>query len=87
MKVIVLATSLVFGGGCLLNGSTASGSSAHSIQSAHCNAKFPVGEPRLNILVQPKRDITGTGGNRNIPFTAKVKPDGTVDFFRPDGSL
>ena len=78
MKVAVLATSLVF---------VASSSNAHSIQSAYCNAEFAVGEPRLNILVQPNGDITGTGGKQAIPFTTKVKPDGTVDFFRPDGSL
>jgi hypothetical protein len=41
----------------------------------------------LNILVQPNGNIAGTGGKQNIPFTAKVKPDDTVDFFRPDGSL
>ena len=78
MKVVVLAASLVF---------VTSSGNAHSIQSAYCNAKFPVGEPMLNILVQPDGTITGTGGKRAIPFTTKVKPDGTVDFFRPDGSL
>jgi hypothetical protein len=78
MKVIVLAASLVF---------IASSGNAHSIKSAYCNGKFPVGEPMLNIVVQPDGSISGTGGARNIPFTAKVKPDGTVDFFRPDGSL
>jgi hypothetical protein len=78
MKVVVLAASLVF---------VASSGNAHSIKSAYCNAKFTVGEPQLNILVQPNGDIVGTGGARAIPFTAKVKPDETVDFFRPDGSL
>ena len=60
---------------------------AHSLKSAYCNAKFAVGEPRLNIVVQPDGSISGTGGGQNIPFTARVKPDGTVDFLRPDGSL
>lgn len=78
MKVIVLAAGLVL---------VASSGNAHSIKSAYCNAKFAVGEPMLNILVQPDGNITGTGGKQNIPFTTKVKPDGTVDFFRPDGSL
>ena len=78
MKFVVLAASLVF---------LASSANAHSIKSAYCNAKFSVGEPRLNILVQPDGTISGTGGKRAIPFTAKVKADGTVDFFRPDGSL
>ena len=78
MKVAVLAASLVL---------AASSCNAHSIKSAYCNAQFPVGEPMLNILVQPDGNISGTGGKRAIPFTTKVKPDGTVDFFRPDGSL
>ena len=78
MKVVVLAAALVF---------VASSANAHSIKSAYCNAKFPVGEPMLNILVQPDGNITGTGGKNAVPFTTKVKPDGTVDFFRPDGSL
>ena len=78
MKGIILAAIMVF---------TVSGASAHSIKSAYCNAKFRVGEPMLDILVQPDGTISGTGGARKIPFTAKEKPDGTVDFFRPDGSL
>ena len=78
MKTLAIATLLVF---------VATGAGAHSIKSAYCNAKFPVGEPMLNILVQPDGTISGTGGRRNIPFTAKAKPDGTVDFFRPDGAL
>jgi len=78
MKVIVLAASLVF---------IASSGNAHSIKSAYCNAKFSVGEPKLNIVVQQDGTISGTGGGLNTPFTAKVRPDGTVDFFRPDGRL
>jgi hypothetical protein len=78
MRAAVLAASLVF---------TVSGAHAHSIKNAYCNAKFAVGEPMLNILVHPDGTISGTGGRRNIPFTAKVKPDETVDFFRPGGSL
>ena len=78
MRRLVVALGLVF---------IATGADAHSIKSAYCNAKFPVGEPRLNILVQPDGTISGTMGPRNIPFTAKLKPDGTADFFRPDGAL
>jgi len=78
MKTVIIAASLVF---------TISGVDAHSIKSAYCNAQFKVGEPMLNIVVQPDGTISGTGGRREIPFTAKVKPDGTVDFIRPDGSL
>ena len=78
MKVVVLAASLVF---------VAGSGNAHSIKSAYCNAVFAVGEPRLNILVQPDGSISGTGGKQAIPFTAKVKPDDTVDLYRPDGSL
>jgi hypothetical protein len=78
MKAVILAASLVF---------TVSGAHAHSIKSAYCNAKFAVGEPMLDILVQPDGTISGTGGRRKVPFTASVKPDGAVDFMRPDGSL
>src|SRR5690349_10082066 len=78
MKGFLIVASLIF---------AANSSNAHSIKSAYCNAKFPVGEPMLNIVVQPDGNIYGTGGASNIPFTAKVRPDGTVDFFRPDGSL
>ena len=78
MKVVVLAVSLVF---------VASSGDAHSIKSAYCNAQFEVGQPMLNILVQPNGTIIGTGGKQQIPFTAKVNPDETVNFFRPDGSL
>jgi len=78
MKAIILAAGLVF---------VVNSASAHSIKSAYCNAQFPVGEPRLNILVQPDGSISGTGGARNTPFTTKVKTDGTVDFFRPDGTV
>jgi hypothetical protein len=78
MKVAVLAASLVFAAGS---------GNAHSIKSAYCNGKFSPGEPMLNILVQPNGNISGTGGKQAIPFTTQVKPDGTVDFFRPDGSL
>jgi hypothetical protein len=78
MKVVLLAAGLTF---------AASSGNAHSIKSAFCNAKFSVGEPMLNILVQPGGNISGTGGRQNIPFTVRVRPDGTVDFFRPDGSL
>ena len=78
MKTAIFAASLVF---------TVSGATAHSIKSAYCNGQFAVGQPMLNILVQADGTISGTGSRRNIPFTVKVKPDGTVDFFRPDGSL
>ena len=78
MKVAVLAAGLVL---------IAGGGNAHSIKSAYCNGKFAPGEPMLNILVQPNGTISGTGGQQAIPFTARVKPDETVDFFRPDGSL
>jgi hypothetical protein len=64
-----------------------SGANAHSIKSAYCNAKFANFEPKLNILVQPDGNISGTGGAQPTPFTAKANADGTVDFFRPDGSL
>jgi hypothetical protein len=77
-KVFVLVASLVF---------VASSGNAHSIKSAYCNGVFPPGEPKLNILVQPDGTISGTGGGRATPFTARAKPDGTVDFFRPDGTL
>lgn len=60
---------------------------AHSLRSAYCNAQYPIGEPKLNILVQPNGTISGTFGERNIAFTARVNPDGTVDFLRPDGSV
>ena len=78
MKVVVLAAGLAF---------IASSGDAHSLKSAYCNAKFSVGEPKLNILVQPDGSISGTGGGRNIPFTATIKPNGTVDFLRPDGTI
>jgi len=78
MKTVILVASLVVAVG---------GAHAHSIKSAYCNATFSVGEPMLNIVVQPDGTISGTGGRRNIPFTAQVKPDNTVDFLRPDGSL
>lgn len=78
MKALTLALGLVF---------AAVNANAHSIKSAYCNAVFPVGEPKLNILVQPDGTISGTGGGQVIPFTTRVKPDGTVDFFRPDGTL
>jgi hypothetical protein len=78
MKAVILAAGLVF---------IAESASAHSLKSAYCNAKFPVGEPKLTIVVQPDGSISGTGGARATPFTAKEKPDGTVDLFRPDGSL
>ena len=78
MKMLGIALGLIL---------AATSAGAHSLQSAYCNAKFAVGEPMLNILVQPNRAISGTGGARAIPFTARVKPDGSVDFLRPDGSL
>ena len=60
---------------------------AHSIKSAYCTADSPYGQPRFNILVQPDGSIVSTGGAAAIPFTARPKPDGTVDFFRPDGTI
>lgn len=78
MKARALALGLVF---------AAFNADAHSIKSAYCNGVFAPGEPKLNILVQPDGTISGTGGARAIPFTTRVRPDGTVDFFRPDGSL
>jgi hypothetical protein len=78
MKTVMIAAILVL---------TVGGANAHSLKSAYCNAKFAVGEPMLNVVVQPDGTISGTGGRNNVPFTAKVKPDDTVDFFRPDGSL
>ena len=78
MKTLMLTFCLVF---------VVSSASAHSIKSAYCNGQFPVGEPKLDIVVRSDGSISGTGGGRAIPFTAKVKPDETVDFYRPDGSL
>lgn len=60
---------------------------AHSLQTAYCNRAYPQGETRLNTVVHPDGSITGTGGTSGKPFTAKVQPDGTVTFLRPDGSI
>src|SRR5215472_13070725 len=77
MKTVILAASLVV---------TVSAANAHSLKSAYCNAKFAVGEPMLNIVVQPDgslwyEDVTMANGALTATFHQLAASGGTVGKF------